>query len=610
LLQRTQQNLENSRLNIRDFSYEITPPFAKQNSMANIDVELTTFSNDDNQNNKFNSGDGENLPNSSSHTQDHIDDYSERNKRVHSKHRNDQVYPENSRVYKAYEAKTGPRKNKTRILVDFDGHADEIIDKMKKDENLMGNTPHSQKLQRETLRDMPQCLTVKRCVKRKLSMVKNTKVQKGCCTSLKNKMGNKFHKLKNDLKSVLSALELWYTPLKEIEGRFGSGVGSFFKFLRWIFIFNFILSIPVVLFIVIPQLVYDEPVKNNVTFRFIDIFNGDGYFVKTALYYGFYSNDSVNLSEIDYNMPKAYFFTNISTYLVALVVLCVSSANKYKKSFIETEGGVHNVFAQKIFCSWDFSIANRDAANLKSTSIYNELRELLYDVQKIDVEESFMQKFRTFILQLTSNVLVLFTFAGIAYLIWFCMGKDSAILSAIAVNLVMVFVPYLLSYLVKYEGYKEPRTNLYVTLFRIFLLGFLVISVMTTFWLKKSKTDGARKRRSLRVRHPAPHDAHNLQPEPILAGPFLRAPHIRHGRDKALPHLVRQPGDRAVLLQALEPVLARRPSPDLVHHHGLRQLAVGVLRSRLRYCVRFSVKTIGSVPKLQFYIRNRDHGRF
>lgn len=65
------------------------------------------------------------------------------------------------------------------------------------------------------------------------------------------------------------------------------------------------------------------------------------------------------------------FLIIISTYST---VLFFSASAAYKQSFIETEGGLKNVFAQKIFCGWDFSIATNEAANLKSHAIYHELK--------------------------------------------------------------------------------------------------------------------------------------------------------------------------------------------------------------------------------------------
>lgn len=52
-------------------------------------------------------------------------------------------------------------------------------------------------------------------------------------------------------------------------------------------------------------------------------------------------------------------------------------ARSYKTSFIETSSGLKNVYANKIFCGWDFSIATAEAASLKSISIYNEIKVII-----------------------------------------------------------------------------------------------------------------------------------------------------------------------------------------------------------------------------------------
>ncbi|CAG2065883.1 unnamed protein product, partial [Timema podura] len=73
-------------------------------------------------------------------------------------------------------------------------------------------------------------------------------------------------------------------------------------------------------------------------------------------------------------MPNAYFFTMVVCYLLIFITLSISMATSYRRSFIETSGGLQNVFSHKVFCGWDFSIATVEAATLKSKNIYNELK--------------------------------------------------------------------------------------------------------------------------------------------------------------------------------------------------------------------------------------------
>lgn len=66
-------------------------------------------------------------------------------------------------------------------------------------------------------------------------------------------------------------------------------------------------------------------------------------------------------------------FVNCSVTTITSFFI-TSAARSYRRSFIETEGGLKNVFANKIFCGWDYNIATKDAANLKTKAIYNELK--------------------------------------------------------------------------------------------------------------------------------------------------------------------------------------------------------------------------------------------
>jgi hypothetical protein len=53
------------------------------------------------------------------------------------------------------------------------------------------------------------------------------------------------------------SLELWRSHMKKIEGHFGTGVTSYFLFLKWIFVLNIIVfTLTTLGFVVVPQVLY------------------------------------------------------------------------------------------------------------------------------------------------------------------------------------------------------------------------------------------------------------------------------------------------------------------------------------------------------------------
>lgn len=76
-------------------------------------------------------------------------------------------------------------------------------------------------------------------------------------------------------------IQLWYSTLKKIEGHFGSGISSYFKFFRWIFLLDFFITIPALCFIVVPQIFHSNVNGGNESFSGSEIFTGD---VKKIMY--------------------------------------------------------------------------------------------------------------------------------------------------------------------------------------------------------------------------------------------------------------------------------------------------------------------------------------
>lgn len=79
--------------------------------------------------------------------------------------------------------------------------------------------------------------------------------------------------MQDRVRNLIFSIELWYEAIRNIEGHFGSAVGSYFYFLRWLFAIDLMLAIFVVAFVVIPQVFHDKE-GDSVQFGFLDFISG------------------------------------------------------------------------------------------------------------------------------------------------------------------------------------------------------------------------------------------------------------------------------------------------------------------------------------------------
>ncbi|KAI8435551.1 hypothetical protein MSG28_003844 [Choristoneura fumiferana] len=155
--------------------------------------------------------------------------------------------------------------------------ADHIVREMEQHQRLMEDNPEAEEMRREALRDLPQGLTMKRHVRAKLSASVSLRSKSrplSCYKRLKYRMGFAWKRMRDRFRDFVFSVELWYEPIRAIEGHFGSAVGSFFYFLRWLFVLDLLLAGTLVAFVVVPQALHDEARNDTVRWGFLDFVSG------------------------------------------------------------------------------------------------------------------------------------------------------------------------------------------------------------------------------------------------------------------------------------------------------------------------------------------------
>ncbi|NXG00017.1 TMC6 protein, partial [Sakesphorus luctuosus] len=308
--------------------------------------------------------------------------------------------------------------------------------------------------------------------------------------------------------SLLRTAQPWHYTLKQIGGRFGSSVLSYFLFLKTLLMFNFVSFLILLAFVVVLQAVYPPSSDSPSPFTGLELLTGMGYFTHSLLYYGYYSNVTLNdpctsdpkgsacpltAPPFPYNMPLAYLFSTGASFLITCVLLVYSVSC----SFWESVGSSVGVLAVKVFCSWDFRVIQRRSVKLQCENFCTQLKELLAEQRSRSHSRSLCQRLRHGIVVLLAWALALGSVLGCALAVhlfsqhmhvgsgrW----QQEAILLVLplVVSLLNTLMPHLYNLLAMWEKQDSPVTQVYVAIFRNLLLKMVVLSLLCFQWLSRS----------------------------------------------------------------------------------------------------------------------------
>ncbi|KAM5291448.1 transmembrane channel-like protein 3 [Glossophaga mutica] len=280
----------------------------------------------------------------------------------------------------------------------------------------------------------------------------------------------------------------WETRIKKIESHFGSGVASYFIFLRWLFGVNTVLAIMTGAFIVVPELVAGQPFGSTASKRIPEaqvasaqdldtVWSLGGYLQYSVLFYGYYGR-ARRVGRAGYRLPLAYFLVGMAVFASSFVILLKKMATNSRTS-LASASREHYTFCWRVFCAWDFLIGNPEAAESKAAAIVNSIREAILEEQEKKRSKNLGV---TVCLRVVANVLVLLSLAGSIYLIYFVVDRSQKLEQSqreltlweknevsVVVSLVTMLAPSAFDLIAALERY-HPRTTLRFQLARVLVL--------------------------------------------------------------------------------------------------------------------------------------------
>lgn len=375
---------------------------------------------------------------------------------------------------------------------------------------LQGLTP----AQREhMLRGMPLSLAEKRYLRKESWHPREKpKVQQtgcgSCCGRLQDACILASHTLGLGQLEGLHVLTPWRYTLKRIGGQFGSSVLSYFLFLKTLLAFNTLLLLPLLAFLVAVQAAFPpDPPGPLPAFTGLELLTGGGRFTHTLMYYGYYSNTTLNqpcasVSEgtqcapgatgLPYNMPLAYLFTITVAFFITCFTLVYSMSRSFGESY--RVGSTLGVHAITVFCSWDYKVTQKWASRLQQDNIRTHLKELLAEWQLRQRPRSMCGRVRH---------------AAVLGLVWLlCLGitlgctvavytfsesmmespvsaerEASLLVLPLVVCLLNLVAPYLYRCLALLERHDSPVLEVYVAICRNLILKMVILGILCYHWL-------------------------------------------------------------------------------------------------------------------------------
>ncbi|XP_077574878.1 transmembrane channel-like protein 7 isoform X1 [Stigmatopora nigra] len=337
-------------------------------------------------------------------------------------------------------------------------------------------------------------------------------------------------RLQDDVHDWITALQLWRSDIHLIEGMFGTGILSYFSFLRFLVILNLIIFTFMFSFILLPIIIAPHA-SGNITYilndasncsiypgstrrglvifheHITDLLSGGGFLEETYLFYGYYKVDKIHFPRITYSLPLAYLLVTVAYLLFSLIWIVKRSATGFKRSLVQDEDRFQS-FCNKIFAGWDFCITNENAARLKSSSLLYELRTDLEEErikQKI-ADRTRKEKCRIYLLRFILNLFVIAVLAGCFYSIYtatifsqeaqitkvkvnFIVDLILEYLPSIVITLANFITPLLFSVIINYEDYS-PAFEIRFTLMRCVFMRLTSIGVLLfSLWSQITKCD-------------------------------------------------------------------------------------------------------------------------
>ncbi|XP_062515135.1 transmembrane channel-like protein 3 isoform X2 [Corticium candelabrum] len=355
------------------------------------------------------------------------------------------------------------------------------------------------------------------------------------------------HKWKENTAQFLYAIVKFVTPWQSLiaktEHRLGSGVASYFVFLRWLLGLNLFMFLLLLGFVILPQvraldligyplgvhtfteslhlckqalvgeglMVSDALTEVDGVSKLSYIVDGKGYLMEfSLLFYGYYDHKSLEITPGVgvYNLPLAFLLTTGAILVICFVLVSRKLLKKDKVVFAARQSFPCTWLT---LCSWDHNIAESTVAKYRKRTVVDSLKNTVTADELLERSK----KWQLYLVRIVTNVIVVllctisvaavyFTISSATCLLQATSGADLTVyfrsglgafpqfFSVLRVPLVVsglnLVLPAVFEYIAQQNWERlHPRNRLLLTFGRsyiIYLANFVVVLVTLSTHLK------------------------------------------------------------------------------------------------------------------------------
>uniref|UniRef100_A0A4W3IQM1 Transmembrane channel-like protein n=1 Tax=Callorhinchus milii TaxID=7868 RepID=A0A4W3IQM1_CALMI len=274
-------------------------------------------------------------------------------------------------------------------------------------------------------------------------------------------------------------------------GKFGTGIQSYFSFLRFLVLLNFVIFLLMFCFVTLPMFFIKQK-KHQVNVEPLS-----------------YNSDHSQIKYLGYNLPLAYFLTTGAYILLSLVWIVKRAVEGFKQSIISAEDRFQS-FCNKIFAGWDFCISDEHAAQLKHSSLQYELQTDLEEErikQKI-AERTKKEKMHIYFIRAVLNLIVALVLSVCFYCIYratiYSEARDDRphnsdtflqdlmlqYLPSIVITAANLITPVIFEHLIRFEDYSPAFEIKFILIRSVFVRLANIIVLLLTLWSQITTCDG------------------------------------------------------------------------------------------------------------------------